>query len=204
MFRLLRAGGAVSFAAVIAWLPRSALPLVGDRYERLADRRMSGVKVATSPASMRSKPHKSKVRVALCVAVVSLFGAASASSALTDSASGNHSAARAWCGGSESVRSATRSAGGFPIRVKARVVRSYYASSAPGRPTYLDLGYAYPNPRRLTVLIWGRDRVNFPRAPERMFHAGTMICAQGLVSRYRGVAQIQVSLWDPLGNLLSL
>jgi DNA/RNA endonuclease YhcR with UshA esterase domain len=36
-----------------------------------------------------------------------------------------------------------------------------------------------------------------------MFRAGTLICVQGIVSTYRGVAQIEVGLWDPQDRLLS-
>ena len=89
------------------------------------------------------------------------------------------------------------------VRVKARVVSVFYARSSNGRPTFMNLGRDYPNPRRLTVLVWGGDRANFPRAPERMFRAGSLICAQGRVTLYRGVAEIEVSLWDAQGRLLS-
>jgi hypothetical protein len=78
-----------------------------------------------------------------------------------------------------------------------------YARSSNGRPTFINLGAAYPNPNRLTILIWGEDRPNFPRAPERMFGPGQTICAQGRVTLYRGVSEIEVALWDAQGRLLS-
>jgi hypothetical protein len=108
----------------------------------------------------------------------------------------------AWCGGSQSWQSARQDVGRL-VRVRARVVRAFYAFSSSGRPTFLDLGHAYPSRSRLTILIWGRDRVNFPRAPERMFRRGTLLCGQGVVSTYRGVPQIEVALWDAEGRLLS-
>jgi hypothetical protein len=117
-----------------------------------------------------------------------------------------HSAARssgsAWCNGSESWRAA-RASVGEPIRVRARVVRSYYASTTSGRPTFIDLGHAYPSRSRVTILIWGRNRVNFPRAPELMFRPGTLVCAQGVVELYRGVPEIEVVLYDSRDRLLS-
>ncbi len=70
----------------------------------------------------------------------------------------------AWCGGSESWLSARRDSGDYPLRVKARVARVTYASSSRGRPIFIDLGVAYPSPCRLTLVIWGKDRVNFPSA----------------------------------------
>jgi hypothetical protein len=109
----------------------------------------------------------------------------------------------AWCQGSESVSTARHDVG-VPIRVKARVLRAFWARSSSGRPTFLDLGYVYPNPRRLSVVIWGADRPNFPKAPERMFRAGTLICVQGVVSMYRGTMEIQVGIWDPEWRLLSV
>jgi hypothetical protein len=110
--------------------------------------------------------------------------------------------AKAWCTGAVSWRAA-RAQIGEPVRVKGRVVRSVYASRSAGKPTFLDLGNAYPKQNRLTILIWGRNRRNFPSAPERMFRRGRLICAQGFVRRYRGVPQIEVALWDAEGNLLS-
>ena len=114
------------------------------------------------------------------------------------------SAARAssWCAGSVSWKAARASVGQV-VRVKARVASVYYARSSNGRPTFIDLGAAFPNPNRLKILIWGRDRVNFPQAPEQMFRPGRLICAQGKVRLYRGVPEIEVALWDAHGRLLS-
>jgi hypothetical protein len=134
-------------------------------------------------------------------ATVALIGVGSA----TPAGGSNTNASRAtaaWCNGSQSWQSARRNLG-EPVRVRARVVRSYYAASTSGRPTFLDLGRAYPSRGRLTVLIWGRNRTNFPQPPEQMFRRGTLICAQGVVTSYRGVAELEVALWDSRGRLLS-
>jgi hypothetical protein len=119
------------------------------------------------------------------------------------SGAGQTSTAAAWCEGSTTWKAARRANPGLPIRVKARVVRVSFVRSSTGQPTFIDLGAAYPNSNRLTLVIWSRDRINFPRAPERMFRPGQMICAQGVVDGYRGVSQIEVSLWDSEGRLLS-
>ena len=108
----------------------------------------------------------------------------------------------AWCPNAISWKSARQSVG-KRVRVKARVAGALYARGSNGRPTFIDLGYDYPDSRRLTLLIWGENRVNFPRAPERMFRAGTMICAQGRVSTYRGLPQIEVARWDARGGFLA-
>ena len=89
------------------------------------------------------------------------------------------------------------------MRVKARVARVTYARKERGRPTFIDLGNPFPSKSRLTLVVWGNDRINFPAAPEKMFRRGQTICAQGFVSWYRGVAQIAIALWDADGRLLS-
>jgi hypothetical protein len=100
-----------------------------------------------------------------------------------------------WCGHSVSWAEARRSVGSV-VRMKARVARAHFADAARGRPTFIDVGRAAPNPRRVTVVIWGRHRLNFPLPPQRMFRAGRLICAHGIVTRRRGVARIQVEFWD--------
>lgn len=107
----------------------------------------------------------------------------------------------AWCAGAQSWTTARASVGEW-IRVRGKVVSSSYASKATGRPTFLDIGKRYPNPNRLTVLIWGRDRSMFPSAPERFFR-GKTVCVQGQVRLYRGVPQITVSIWDADLRLMS-
>ena len=134
--------------------------------------------------------------------IAAVFVTAALAAGGGSSAAAKPTRSSAWCAGSMTWKAA-RSQVGELVRVKARVVTAYYARSSRGRPTFLDLGYAYPNRSRLTLLIWGRDRVNFPSAPERMFRAGTMVCAQGVVSTYRGVTQIEVALWDRSSRLLS-
>jgi hypothetical protein len=109
--------------------------------------------------------------------------------------------AKPWCAGAVSWSTARRRVG-RTVRVKARVVRAYYASSSSGRPTFLDLGHPYPSRSRLTLLIWGSDRDNFPSAPERMFRQGRLVCAQGTVTLYRGVPEIQLSVWDAVNRLI--
>jgi len=90
-----------------------------------------------------------------------------------------------------------------PIRIRGRVIRTYYASSSRGRPTFIDLLHPYPDRRRVTLVIWGEDRVNFPTPPERMFKRGQLICAQGIPHRYAGAVNIEVGLWDAVSRLLT-
>jgi hypothetical protein len=131
----------------------------------------------------------------LCVALA-------VAGAVSTGADASPSGTQAWCSHAISWQQARRSIGEM-VRVKASVASAVYARSTNGRPTFLNLGHAYPSRNRLTVLIWGEDRVNFPYAPERMFARGRTICAQGFVSRYDGVPQIEVALYDPVDRLLS-
>lgn len=66
-----------------------------------------------------------------------------------------------------------------------------YARGSSGQPTFLNLDNPYPN-QIFTVVIWGRNRDNFPDAPEQMFSA-RRICATGLIQTYRGVPQIEAT-----------
>lgn len=144
------------------------------------------------------------MRRSFAVLVVAAFSAALAASVVAPAAEAIPTvSSKAWCQGAVSWQAAKASSGELPVRVKARVVSSLYASSSSGRPTFLNLGRDYPSPARLTVVIWENDRVNFPRAPERMFRTGTIVCVQGFVSRYRGVAQIEVALYDAQDRILS-
>ena len=101
-----------------------------------------------------------------------------------------------WCRNGVAWQQAGRSVGSV-VWLRGRVARARFALDAPGRPTYIDVGSAYPSPRRVTVLIRGRSRLNFPRPPQRMFSAGRLICAHGIVTRHRGAPEIEVEFWDP-------
>ncbi len=72
------------------------------------------------------------------------------------------------------------------------VVDTHYASTSSGQPTFLNLGKGYPDLDRFTVVIWGRNRYNFPLAPESYYY-GKNICVTGLITEYQGAAQIEVS-----------
>ena len=69
---------------------------------------------------------------------------------------------------------------GQRVVVKGPVADAHFAVSGDGQPTFLYLGAPYPDPSRLTVVIWGRDRSRFPRPPEEAY-ASTTICVVGTV-----------------------
>ena len=92
------------------------------------------------------------------------------------------------CSGAISWNTA-KSAVGRIATVKGRVVDAKYARWSNGRPTFLDLGRAYPSPSRFTIVIWSENRASFG-TPERRY-LGRTVCVRGRVSTYKGVAQIE-------------
>lgn len=71
------------------------------------------------------------------------------------------------------------------------VVSATYRGRAKGQPTFLNIGAPYGDPRRLVVVVWGRNRSKFD-APERQYD-GAQVAVTGTVRDYRGVAQIEVN-----------
>ena len=71
------------------------------------------------------------------------------------------------------------------------VVDSRYATGSKGKPTFLNFDRAYPN-HLFTVVIWGNERENFPKNPER-YYLNKRVCAAGLIETFRGKAQIIAS-----------
>ena len=76
--------------------------------------------------------------------------------------------------------------------VCGKVVDSNYVSTTSGQPTFLNLGRPYPDSKRFTVIIWGRNRGNFPTNPENYYYAKN-ICVKGLIENYKGSAQIEAT-----------
>ena len=77
--------------------------------------------------------------------------------------------------------------------VCGRVVSPKNLSGHPKAPTFLNLDQPYPN-QVFTALIWGSDRFKFSYQPELKLN-GKAICVSGVISNYKGKAQIIVT--DP-------
>ena len=58
-----------------------------------------------------------------------------------------------------------------------------------GNPTWIEVGAAYPTPSRLKVVIWIEDKPRFPMVLPGLLD-GKNVCITGLVTDYKGVAQI--------------
>ena len=81
---------------------------------------------------------------------------------------------------------------GERVTVCGEVKGSTYASTSNGRPTFLDIGEAYPNANGLTVTIWGENRdTYFPEDP-RIMYDGQTICVTGEIYLYEGKCYMEV------------
>lgn len=83
---------------------------------------------------------------------------------------------------------------GQNVSVFGEVVDTNYASSSNGQPTFLNIGKAYPDPERFTVLFWINNRDKFPPSPED-YYLGKSICVSGYIELYEGVPEIEIT--DP-------
>lgn len=81
---------------------------------------------------------------------------------------------------------------GEVVTVYGDVVGSTYASSSNGQPTFMDIGAPYPDPKRLSVVIWREDIGNFSADPEDMYR-GKSVCVTGEVYLYKGAPYIKVT-----------
>lgn len=80
---------------------------------------------------------------------------------------------------------------GETITTKGPIKRLTYKPEINGSPTWIEIGARFPDPSRLTLLIWGNDRTAFePQITGQI--AGDTACISGEVSEYRGDVQIQL------------
>ena len=96
-----------------------------------------------------------------------------------------------FCPGGANWSEAGRSVGRSGTFV-GRVIGVRYLPGTQGQPTYINIGLPFPDPARLTVLIWGRSRNRFSTAPEQLY-AGKTLCVSGEVELYEGSPQIEVT-----------
>lgn len=62
--------------------------------------------------------------------------------------------------------------------------------------TYLNLGAAYPN-QKLTLVIFQKDKPNFPPTPEEYYNLQE-VCATGKLKEYKGRAEMILSKKDEI------
>lgn len=81
---------------------------------------------------------------------------------------------------------------GERVTVCGPVVGTTYAFSSKGQPTFINIGRNYPDPNRFTVVIWGTNRHKFSPPPD-IYYRGKTICVYGLITEYKGIAQIEAT-----------
>ena len=69
-----------------------------------------------------------------------------------------------------------------------KVSSAMHSTKSSNKPTFLNLGPAYPN-QIFTVVIWDEQRSRFSYKPESL--KGMNICVTGKVFTYKGIAQIE-------------
>ena len=77
------------------------------------------------------------------------------------------------------------------------VVSTKWASASGGSPTFLNIGNAYPDTNRFTVVIWKDYRKNFKFLPE-IYYQGKTICVTGLIREYNGAPEMEVRSQDEI------
>lgn len=80
---------------------------------------------------------------------------------------------------------------GTPAEVCGRVASADYLPNVNGRPTFLNLEEAHPDPV-FTAVIFGENRNLFRALPEEVYLDRT-ICISGTIRMHKGVPQIVVS-----------
>jgi len=78
---------------------------------------------------------------------------------------------------------------GNTVSVRGPVMTVAQKEGIRGNPTWIEVGAAYPNPKRLKVVIWIEDKPRFPMVMPGLLD-GQNVCITGLVTDYKGVAQI--------------
>ena len=79
---------------------------------------------------------------------------------------------------------------GDSVTVCGKVSGGLFLEQAKGKPTFLNLGAAFPN-HSLTIVIWNDVRKLFEKAPEELFKDKD-VCVTGRVELFRGKPQIVV------------
>lgn len=81
---------------------------------------------------------------------------------------------------------------GSSATIRGPVVTTTYRKLVNGAPTYLNMGAAFPDRSRVTVVIWGKNRTKFSNDPEAAYD-GKNVAVTGVVSDYRGTLQMVIN-----------
>ena len=78
---------------------------------------------------------------------------------------------------------------GQTVTVCGKIYGGKYLDAVKNKPTFLNMGAAYPN-ELLTIVIWSDSRKDFSYAPEEKLKNKT-VCVTGKVEMYKGKPQIE-------------
>jgi hypothetical protein len=81
---------------------------------------------------------------------------------------------------------------GETVTVYGQVVEIDKDSDTKGQPTYFDLGVAFPDPSRTTMVIDEEDMDAFSDSPETAY-AGKTICVTGEIYQHEGVNYVKAT-----------
>ena len=81
---------------------------------------------------------------------------------------------------------------GEVVTIYGPIKDSSFLAESNQQPTYIDIGAAYPDNSRVTMVVWGEDRGNFPDNPEAMY-LGKTVCVTGELYAYEGATYVKVS-----------
>ncbi len=76
------------------------------------------------------------------------------------------------------------------VKVCGKIFDARFLSSSVKKPTLLNMGGYFPN-QKLTIVIFGDNRKNFPPNPEK-YYENANVCVTGLVETYNGNPEIVV------------
>jgi hypothetical protein len=97
------------------------------------------------------------------------------------------------CGNAVSWTEASKNVGRTLVLV-GPVANVMTAADAKGRPTLISVGNQFPNPNRLTLVVW-KNSFEFKNPREMM---GKFVCVVGKISNYQGSPQIVLRSADEL------
>ena len=82
------------------------------------------------------------------------------------------------------------------VKVCTKIYGTKFLDNSGGKPTFLNAGAAFPN-SPLTILIWGDNRKNFKKSPEK-YYDGKDVCITGKIVMYKGKPEIIVTKEDEI------
>lgn len=80
---------------------------------------------------------------------------------------------------------------GARVAIAGQVARVTYRQDVQGQPTWIEIGAAFPNPDRVTLVVWGNNRDALGPHISRM-NTTQKVCVIGTVERYRESHQLEL------------